>query len=151
MDPVVFTVNAPPEPLRRHRAARRGDRVVAIDDPKNQPYADLIRWAWRDAGGVTLGHHPIELICCFILGRPKSHWRKGGELSAEGLRNERPVTTRGDISNMVKAVEDALNGLAWVDDRQIVSLDATMEWTETPDDQPRTMVLARSLTVVAPR
>lgn len=149
MDPVVFTVNAPPEPLRRHRAARRGDRVVAIDDPKNQPYADLIRWAWRDAGGVTLGHHPIELSCMFILKRPKSHWMVGGELSAAGLCSYLPVTRRGDLSNLIKAVEDALNGLAWDDDSQITSITASMLWTETPDEQPRTTVIARSLNGLA--
>ena len=36
----------------------------------------------------------------------------------------------GDLDNLVKTVSDALNGVAWVDDRQIVQLRASMEQVE---------------------
>lgn len=37
-----------------------------------------------------------------------------------------PRAQRGDLSNLVKAIEDALNGHLWDDDRQIISLTATL-------------------------
>lgn len=35
---------------------------------------------------------------------------------------------RGDLDNRVKAIEDALNGVYYVDDKQIVKLQASMEY-----------------------
>ena len=43
-------------------------------------------------------------------------------------------TTRPDVSNVLKGVEDALKGLWYVDDSQIVGYEAVGKWY---DKQPR--------------
>lgn len=39
--------------------------------------------------------------------------------------DQEPTRLMGDVDNYVKAVLDALNGVAWDDDRQVVSLTAS--------------------------
>ena len=41
-------------------------------------------------------------------------------------------TIKPDISNVQKAIEDALNGLAYVDDKQIVWVEASKGYSERP-------------------
>ncbi len=41
---------------------------------------------------------------------------------------------RGDIDNLAKLVLDALNGVAWVDDRQVVELDVAISRCPKGDD-----------------
>lgn len=41
-------------------------------------------------------------------------------------------TKKPDLDNMVKAVLDALNGVAWADDSQIVWLSALKEYSDEP-------------------
>lgn len=47
-------------------------------------------------------------------------------------RGELPCTNRIDIDNIVKAVADGLNGIAYTDDRQIIELRATKECGSIP-------------------
>ena len=46
-------------------------------------------------------------------------------------------TKRGDLDNFVKAVSDALNGIAWTDDRGVMELYAVMDLDRV---NPRTEV-----------
>jgi Holliday junction resolvase RusA-like endonuclease len=51
----------------------------------------------------------------------------------------RPKTTtldhpKPDIDNYVKGVLDALNGLLWIDDHQIVTIVATKQWAPVGED-----------------
>jgi Holliday junction resolvase RusA-like endonuclease len=48
-----------------------------------------------------------------VFARPKSHYRQSG------LRADAPVLPRPDCSNVLKGIEDSLNGIAWVDDTQV--------------------------------
>lgn len=65
------------------------------------------------AAGCEPGGKPVNVVIDFVFGRPKSHLRKSG------LRADAPVLPRSDLDNMAKAVLDALNGVAWVDDSQV--------------------------------
>lgn len=68
------------------------------------------------AAGCEPGGEPVNVVIDFVFGRPKSHLRKSG------LRADAPVLPRSDLDNMAKAVLDALNGVAWVDDSQVSRL-----------------------------
>lgn len=41
---------------------------------------------------------------------------------------------RGDCDNLAKAVQDALQGIVWLDDRQVVKLTVEKEWLYDSDD-----------------
>lgn len=89
----------------------------------------------------------VAISCEFFIARPKStHYGSG--------RNERELkpqfvgakpTGRPDLSNLVKLVEDALTGVVWDDDDQVVSIEASksyISWWE----QPRSVIRLRPLT-----
>lgn len=123
---VAFHVPGTPEPQRRPRAHRHGAHARVHDDPRNRTYADTIRWAWRDSGGHQITQGPIHLVITAIWPRPKSHLTTRGQLNAAGRRATHPTQT--DLSNVVKAVEDAMNGCGWTDDRQVTRITARKQW-----------------------
>jgi hypothetical protein len=61
---------------------------------------------------------------------PRSACRSASALAV--LAGEQPFFGRCDLSNMVKAVEDAMNKVVFVDDRQITRLFATKVAHERP-------------------
>jgi Holliday junction resolvase RusA-like endonuclease len=60
---------------------------------------------------------PLAVDVVFILPRAKDHYRKSG------LRETAPVlpTKRPDATKLWRSTEDALTGILWVDDAQIVT------------------------------
>ena len=61
---------------------------------------------------------PVALRVVFVLPRPKRLIWKRREMP------RLPHTARPDLDNLVKAIKDSLNGLAWRDDSQVVELSA---------------------------
>lgn len=78
---------------------------------------------------------PVELNIAFYLSRPKAHYNSKGELK-ERFTDIRP-TVKPDCSNVVKGLEDALNGILWHDDSQIVKLTVLKNYTV---DKPFTVI-----------
>ena len=64
---------------------------------------------------------PLEMRLVFYVPRPKSLPKR-----------ERHPTHRPDLSNMLKAVEDALTGVVYRDDAQIVHLDVFKVFDASP-------------------
>jgi crossover junction endodeoxyribonuclease RusA len=121
---VTFTVLGRPVPAVRMTQrgkfvspGRARDRFKAQARMRHLAHRNLIAWTARQRR-VPLAEGPVRLRVAFYL---------------------RPARGRvPDLSNLVKLVEDALNGMAWRDDRQIVELVARRhivkpgsdEWTD---------------------
>ena len=70
---------------------------------------------------------PIALRLLFKIKRPKSHYNSKGELkpTASFLPDKRP-----DLDNYIKFVLDALNGILYKDDAQIVIIFAKKKYAD---------------------
>lgn len=103
-------------------------------------HAGRIIDAWERAGLVGwLEGEPLMLRVSFRVRRPKYHYgtgRNAGQIK-DRYRQAYP-TGRPDLSNLVKLVEDALTTLAWADDDQVVRIEASKGFTDSPTDQPLT-------------
>lgn len=67
---------------------------------------------------------PVRVEVVFRYRRPASHFRTDGvSLSATGRRSPYPM--RGDIDKLCRALFDAMTGVVYVDDRQVVEVIAT--------------------------
>jgi len=94
-------------PVRRFKAAVAATARVAIAEP----------WS----GGVA-----VRVDARFA--RPRSHFAGGGRLRSGAP--DHPGRNLGDVDNVAKAVLDALSGIAWADDCQVVELTATKSWSD---------------------
>ena len=63
---------------------------------------------------------PVKLDLVFLMPRPKAHFRAGDR--EKGLKPAAPGwhTKTPDRTKLLRAVEDALKGIAWMDDSQVV-------------------------------
>ena len=95
-----------PSPISCNRYWRtfRGRQVISAEA---RAFKSLVAWKARQDGIQPL-HGPIVLTVAYHPKRPKK-WTGG------------PVR-RQDVSNVVKVAEDALQGVAFVNDSQVVEL-----------------------------
>jgi Holliday junction resolvase RusA-like endonuclease len=109
-----FVVPGEPVPQLRAQVVRNrhGGQIHAFTPGKCTAHTDKVRlYATRSLpADFTRFTGPLDLKVDFFRRRPKS-------LSKKKLW---PLS-RPDLSNYLKLVEDALNGLLWDDDSQIVS------------------------------
>jgi Holliday junction resolvase RusA-like endonuclease len=121
---IAFTVEGDPVPQPRARITVRGRHGHAYtpSDHKIHAYRSSIATAAVEAGATPTDAAPITLIIDLVFARPKSHYRKSG------LREDAPKLPRADCSNVLKGIEDSLNGVAWVDDTQVGRVVVEKSW-----------------------
>jgi Holliday junction resolvase RusA-like endonuclease len=73
---------------------------------------------WQHNAGLALPmDHPCRLSIVFSIRRPKCHYRANGTLRPDAPSRH---TQKPDVLKLTRAIEDALTGIAWNDDAQIV-------------------------------
>jgi Holliday junction resolvase RusA-like endonuclease len=118
---IAFTVFGQPEPGGSKRAFVTGGRARVVDaNPRAK--------GWKDRVAQVAGEHfqgelldgPLELELTFYSPRPRSHYRTGK--NSHRLRDSAPEfpTTRPDAGKLARATTDALTGVLWRDDAQVV-------------------------------
>lgn len=139
MTTISFTVLGHPTGKGRPRACRRGAHIGLYTPAKTEE-------AERSLLAQSLPYKPaqplggplsvsIELLCAV----PKS-WSKRKRNDA--LYGYIHPTGKPDVDNAAKLVLDALNGVFYVDDKQVVELSVSKRY----DDTPSTVISIRQLT-----
>ena len=122
---LTFSCEGAPRGQGRPRTAVRGRHAVIYKDAKSRIYEESIA---KIAAAAMKGRKPftgaLSLSVRFRLEVPKSTPKKE---RARILSGEQPYFGAFDTSNMIKALEDAMNRVVYEDDRQIVRIFATKE------------------------
>lgn len=115
---------------QRARIVRRGNFTVGVTPEKTVRYESLVRdeafKKWGDKAPLQDALDMRVLIGCPI---PVSY---SGKKRAAALAGQIHPTVKPDMSNIVKAIEDALNAVVYRDDSQIVSQRLVKKFAETP-------------------
>ena len=120
---VTFKVDANPVGKQRARYVKRGNFVQAYTPEKTRTYETLIKDAAIEAMGTSEPlETPVTLYLYIRVPIPKSHSKKKVEACLNGL--DQPIK-KPDASNILKSVEDGMNGIVYKDDSQIVNLHVT--------------------------
>lgn len=123
---IEFTVYGKPQGKARPRFTRRGGRAYT---PKNTKlYEQQIARAYRQAAnGFTFGEFPVEIWITAVFQKAKTS------------KKEYP-TLKPDIDNIQKAVFDGLNGIAYNDDKQILTAVVHKTFCTLEGEKPRLLV-----------
>lgn len=130
---VTFHVNglaAPAGSKRGFHNPRTGRVIITDDSKRSKPWQAAVRDAAVEAmsGGLFVG--PLELVVTFTVPRPKGHYGSGR--NAERLLPSAPPfpAVKPDVTKLVRAVEDALTGIVWRDDAQVIAQHASKVYGE---------------------
>lgn len=96
--------------------------------------------AWRQAVALAARQAyqgppltgPVRLTVRFAMPRPQSHYRSGRFSTQLKPGVPRWHTAKPDSLKLTRALEDALTGIAWVDDAQIVNEEVQKYYDREP-------------------
>jgi crossover junction endodeoxyribonuclease RusA len=109
------------------RVNRHG--AVFSDNPRLKGWQQKAALAIAKAReGRPLEAGPVSLIAEFRFARPPSHYTKTGALRAGAPQ----APGRPDLDKLLRALLDALTGVAFKDDAQIIDIDATKRYCDPP-------------------
>ncbi len=127
---VTFKVDGTPVPKGRARYARRGNFISTYTPEKTRTYETLIKDAAIEAMGASEPlETPVSLYLYIRVPIPKSCTKRRLEAIDNG--SEKP-TKKPDASNILKSVEDGMNGVVYHDDSQIINIHVTKVYSSLP-------------------
>jgi Holliday junction resolvase RusA-like endonuclease len=125
---VTFEVEGDPVPKSRPRFARRGNFVQTYTDAKTIDYETHVAMKARQAIGAS---EPLEgALTVFLYLRytvPPSYSKKRKEACLRGVEYPKKV----DLDNVYKSITDAMQGIVYANDSQIVEAHITKVYAET--------------------
>ena len=129
MKHITFTIQGEPKGKGRPRFTTRGKFPSAYTPQDTADYETRVRNEYLMAArGTFLGETVKMNINCWF-GMPKSASKKKRSLMLSG---EIRPTKKPDADNIAKIIADALNGVAYRDDAQIVELTVKKYFSEDP-------------------
>ncbi len=131
---ILATIPGKPMGEPRPRATTIGGHARLYTPKESTSYRAMVAHFVRDAmAGARPLTGPVRLTIDAFRACPKTDERK------REPRPQRRWTTKPDASNVAKIVEDALNGVAWIDDAQVAEL-VVRKWTAAQGEAPRVEV-----------
>lgn len=113
---IKFTIYAEPVAQGRPKFAARGKFVTVYDPKKSKDWKEFVAVEAKKYGCKPL-EGPLRMVLTFRLKKPRS-----------APKSRKYPVVKPDVSNFVKGIEDALNGICYHDDSQIVVLEASKSY-----------------------
>lgn len=129
----MINITIPGQPVAKGRPRVSFATKRTYTPEKTVSYENLIKTIFAEA---YPDHIPwnVPLVVNIILSMQiPSSWSKKKQDKA--INHELMPVTKPDIDNCVKAVCDALNGIAWRDDSIIIQLQVLKVYSATPNTQ----------------
>lgn len=123
-----YTITIPGEPVSKGRP-RMTKRGHTYTPKRTVDYERMVQTLFHAEYGSPKLEGPILLQLDLYFGIPKSRSKAARKRMQQGM--ERPCK-RPDLDNCLKAIADALNGVAYKDDSQIVAAVIQKFWAEEP-------------------
>ena len=117
------------EPYRN----KNGGIVVSVvdDNPNSRKWKKHVAKGAREEYGGPVFTGPVKVTMLFYRERPKSHFTSTGLLSKLGRETPYPIT-KPDATKLLRGTEDALKGICWADDAQVVKPCPEKLWGSPP-------------------
>lgn len=127
---IEFSIPGAPVPKGRPRTTRINGFMSFYTPQATRAYEKTVATLARAAmGSEKPFEEPVSLWLTAYLPIPAS-WSKAKQSKARA-GDLRPQT-KPDLDNVIKAVSDAMNGIAYTDDALVVALIATKYYAEIP-------------------
>ncbi len=133
--PVKFEVLGTPVGKSRPKFSTVNGHAVAYTPAKTANYETLVKLSYQQQIGCFMFEKNVPLLADItaLFPIPKSASKK---LQAKMLSGAVRPTKKPDCDNIIKAVLDALNGVAYYDDSQVVKICIRKRY----DTNPRTII-----------
>ena len=129
---IGLTIDGVPVGKGRPKFARRGNFVTAYTPAKTKIYEGHIALVAQESmksERKDICSSPVQVNMYIYVPIPQS-WSKIKRSRA--LNDEEYPTTKPDVDNVVKGVLDALNGIVFEDDKQVVDLCVIKRYSDRP-------------------
>lgn len=114
-----FTIKTAPQPQLRPRVSTIAGHPHVYDPKNTRDFKKIVtKLASSEMGDLEPLTGPIKVGLTFY--RPVQQSLTKSEFDKRAIGDELPVV-KPDLSNYLKSVEDALNGVVWEDDRLITT------------------------------
>ena len=142
---LTFEIPGDPVAKARPRAAMVAGRARLYTPAKTEKYeARVALFAQQAMAGRPVMAGPVALSVTALFPIPAS-WPKKRQAAARAGTEQH--TKRPDLDNILKAIKDGMNGVAWKDDSQVCVL---RECRKGYSDTPRVLVTVEEIACVTP-
>ena len=126
---VTFTIPGSPQSKQRPRFSRKNGSVAVYTPEETANYESLVQFAYLQQCGKAFLNGAIcaEISTYFPVTQSASKKKKHAMVADEIKYIKKP-----DLDNVVKALLDALNGVAYHDDAQVCEMHVRKKYAEAP-------------------
>jgi Holliday junction resolvase RusA-like endonuclease len=123
-----YIIKGIPQAQERPRFARFGKKVRVYDPPNSKQAKHRIQQELKKYDVAVIDEAMVAYIDIYVP-IPRSYTKKKRKLIEEG--KEHPAK-KPDLSNYIKLIEDACNGILYTDDAKIVEIHSRKLYTDDP-------------------
>ena len=129
---IIFEVPGKPQGKQRPKFARKGKFTQAYTPDETVMYENLIKIMCKQSmqksnQKIALGPVHVGINAYYYIPKSTSN-KKRAEMLAQTIRPD----VKPDLDNVIKVVLDAINAIAFLDDKQVIQITAEKFYSENP-------------------